>query len=212
VKMKVKPILALTLCVLLSLAALPALAQTALSAADLCVNSAYAGMSMEDVKAVFGEPEAQQTDTVAATGAEQTVWSYQGLTLTFTDGTLSAAGWTNPALTGPHGLMVGDSESTVCAAFPQEDSAAASENSSERVLYAAASIEGFGLLPPYGVIRTQGAQETIVYCSPETPYTEAMKANPADTVYEVHAVLTFSLDADQQTVQSIQWSLGALAE
>lgn len=211
-KTGLKPILAITLCALLALCALPALAETAMSPADLCVNSAYAGMSTEEVISVFGEPISKQDGTVPATGEAQSIWTYDGLTLTFTEGKLSAAEWSSAALIGPRGLMVGDSESTVCNAFQQDEAAALSSEPTERVLYAAGYIEGFGLLPPYGVIRDNGGTESIVYCAPQTPYTSDMQANPTDTLYEVHALLTFTLDTVQGTVNNIRWSLGALAE
>ena len=210
-KTRLKPIFALALCALLALSSLPALAETPLSASDLCVNSAYAGMSTEEVIAVFGEPISRQDSIVPATGEAQSLWSYEGLSLTFTEGMLSAAEWSSSALIGPRGLMVGDSESTVCNSFQQEE-AAASSDPTERVLYAAGVIEGFGLLPPYGVIREDGGTESIVYCAPQTPYAADMQANPMDTLYEVHAILTFTLDVAQGNVNSIRWSLGALAE
>ena len=211
-KTRRKFIFALVLCALLALSTLPALAETALSASDLCVNSAYAGMTTEEVTSVFGEPISQQDSTIAATGDAQSLWTYDGLTLTFTEGKLSAAEWTSAALIGPRGLMVGDSESTVCNTFQQDEAAAQTSETTERVLYAAGYIDGFGLLPPYGVIRNNGADESIVYCAPQTPYTGDVQANPADTLYEVHALLTFTLDAGQGTVNHIRWSLGALAE
>ena len=100
-KTRLKPIFALALCALLALSTLPALAETAMSAADLCVNSAYAGMSTEEVISVFGEPISQQDSTVPATGEAQSLWTYDGLTLTFTEGKLSAAEWSSTALIGP---------------------------------------------------------------------------------------------------------------
>lgn len=211
-KTRRKSIFALILCAVLALSTLPALAETALSASDLCVNSAYAGMAMEEVTSVFGEPISKQDSTIAATGEAQSLWIYDGLTLTFTEGKLSAAEWISTALIGPRGLMVGDSESTVCNAFQLDEASAQSLDPTERVLYAAGYFEGFGLLPPYGVVRNNGAEESIIYCAPQTPYTSDMQANPADTLYEVHALLTFTLDAGQGTVNRIRWSLGALAE
>ena len=211
-KTRLKPIFTLALCAMLALWTLPALAETAFSAADLCVNSAYAGMSAEEVTAVFGEPISQQDSIVPATGEAQSLWNYDGLTLTFTEGKLSAAEWTSAALIGPRGLMVGDSEGTVCNAFQQDEAAAQTSDPTERVLHAAGNIDGFGLLPPYGIIRENDGMENILYCTPQTPYTGDMEANPTDTLYEVHALLTFTLDAGQGSVNSIRWSLGALAE
>lgn len=200
--------IALLLCTLLLLAAVPALAADAFSAADLNVNTVSAGSTPDEVRAALGEPAGTSASEQAATGQSQETWQYDGLTIVFTEGKLSDAQWINPALIGPRGLRVGDGQETVLKAF-RMDTAPAETG----VLYSAGTVAATGApLPPCGVLSATGDAAQVLYLAPITPYGADVQADPSSYVYQSHASLTLTLSGGDRTVSAIRWSLGALAE
>lgn len=200
--------IALLLCTLLLLVAVPALAADAFSAADLNVNTVSAGATPDEVRAALGDPANAATSQQAATGQSQETWQYDGLTLVFTEGKLSDAQWSNPALIGPRGLRVGDGQETVLKAF-RMDTAPVETG----VLYSAGTVAATGApLPPCGVLSATGDAAQVLYLAPITPYGADVQADPASYVYQSHASLTLTLSGGDRTVSAIRWSLGALAE
>lgn len=204
-----RTVIALALSALLLAMAVPAFAADAFSAADLNVNSIAANASPDEVRSALGEPATAKTSTEAATGNALEVWAYDGLTLTFTSGKLTGADWTNPALIGPRGLRIGDTQATVQSAFMMNGA-----QTDATVLYSAGLVEATGAqLPPCGTVSVQpDGSVTVLYLAPVTPYSADVLADPASYVYQSHAALTLSLSADTQSVVGIHWALGPLAE
>jgi hypothetical protein len=207
---KLRTVTALALAALLSLSAVNALAkETAVfSADDLNVNAVYAGASPADVHEAFGSPVSSEQVSVPATGDTQVVWRYDSLPLTFIDEALISAQWSDPTLTGPRGLKIGDGEETVVGAFYADASQADPD-----VLYTAGWVAELGMqLPPSGVIsHEKDGTFTISYLSPMVPYDQDVLDDPMNFVYQSHASLTFSFSLEG-TLTDIRWDEGALAE
>lgn len=194
----------------LLLFATPAFAKEAapFTAGDLNVNAAYAGMLSEDVRALFGAPASTETLDVPATGETQLVWTFDGLTLTFVTDELISAQWTNPALTGPRGLRVGDSAETVLDAFYRDPAQTDAD-----VLYTAGWVAQQGMqLPPCGTVtHNEDGTLYVRYLSPMDPYSKDVLDDPINFVYQRHASLLFTIDADGY-VSNILWDVAPLAE
>ncbi|MDD3212769.1 MAG: hypothetical protein PHY64_03810 [Eubacteriales bacterium] len=201
--------LALAAAVLLLFWAVPAFAADAamFTPQDMNVNATYAGATQEEVRSAFGAPQSTETTTLQAAGETQEVWTYDQLTLTFTDGSLTGAQWTNPTLIGPRGLKVGDLKETVISAF-YADPAQTDKN----LLYTAGYVEELGSqLPPYGAIIVDGTS-MIRYCAPMEAYDDSVLSDPMNYVYWPLASLSFTLNSDGDTVDSIAWRVAAPAE
>ena len=205
--------LALTLCALLALAAMPAYAAPLpampFAYADLAVDGLAAGATVAQAVAQLGQPmEQSEIATEAATGSTQQTLAYEGLTLTFTDGLLSDAALTNAGHTGPRGIAVGMAQAALDTAFSYDASQA-----KDGVLYAAGWVESLGLpLPPCAKALTYDDGSTVVqYLSPVSPYSDALLASPEAFLYEAHAGLAVTLDAEG-AITAVEWHVRALAE
>lgn len=202
--------LAALLAALLALAALPALAEGEFGYADLAVNGLKPGATPEDAVALLGEPAMRGEPQVeAATGDQLQTFTYDGLTLTFTDGKLSDATLTGPGFTGPRGLSVGQDGAALKAAFPFDEAQV-----KDGVLYAAAWVDALNMpLPPYAQRTVNGDGAALYYfVAPLSPYSAEVLASPEAFLYETSAMLTVTLGAGGQQIAAIQWHVGAMAE
>ena len=206
----IRRLFTLSLIALIALAPLYALGEAqAFTPQDMTIDAAGAGTAPDEVALSLGDPVSRESSTEAATGVNKDTWQYEGLSLVFTDGTLSGADWTNPAHIGPKGLRIGDSLDTVKSAF-RVDATQATPN----VLYTSGWVEALQTqLPPCGTVSESGdGSLRVTYLAPMDPYGMDVQDNPASFVYQNHAALVFTLSADTQTVTRIGWSVGALAE
>lgn len=207
----IRRVLALIATVLLLCWIAPAFAADAalFSPQDMNVNAIYENASPEEVRSAFGDPTSVESTVLQATGEAQEEWFYSNLTLTFTDGFLTGAQWTSTTLIGPRGLKVGDMKETVLNAF-YADPAQTDKN----LLYTAGYVEELGSqLPPYGaIIVSEDGTSMIRYCAPMEAYDESVLNDPMDFVYWPLASLTFTLNADDDTVEAIAWRVAAPAE
>lgn len=198
------------LCVILSLTAIPALAENAFAYADLSVNGVTPGVSADEASAVLGEPTSQDEPVVeAATGATLQTFRYTGLSLEFTDALLTDATLSDPAYAGPRGLKVGDPESALIEAF-QIDLAQAKQG----VLYSAGWVESLETpLPPCATLTTaEDGSLQYIFMAPVTPYSAETLESPENYLYENTAVLTVTVDAATRAITSLTWSVRPLAE
>lgn len=205
--------LALVLACLLMLAALPAAAaalpQSPFAYADLTVGGVPAGATIDQTVALLGEP-AQRGDatTEAATGDTLQTLTYEGLTLTYTQGLLTDAQLTSAAFAGPRGIKLGMDEAALNAAFTYDQTAA-----KDGVLYAAGWVDALGLpLPPCAkTMAYDDGTTTIQYLSPVAPYSAEVLSSPEAFLYESHAGFAVTLGTDK-VITALEWHVGALAE
>ncbi len=205
--------LTLVLVCLLMLAAWPATAATLPQApfayADLTAGGVPAGATIDQTVAILGEPAQRgEVTTEAATGDMQQTLTYDGLTLTYTQGLLTDAQLTSAALAGPRGIKLGMDEAALNAAFPYDQSAA-----KDGVLYAAGWVDALGLpLPPCAKAMTYDDGTTVIqYLSPVAPYSAELLASPEAFLYESHAGFAVILDVNK-VITALEWHVGALAE
>jgi hypothetical protein len=193
-------------------AASPAPVSTAaqFSLADLTLNGLVPGATTDDVKAALGAPLSQTEETTQpATGAKTQDWTYDALTLSFSDGVLCFVDTTSAKYTGPRGLKVGDTEDTVKNAFFVD-----SAETHYTVLYCSGWIDSLSEpLPPCGTATTwDDGTLYYQYLAPVTPYTADVIAQPESYLFQKHACLTLLLDAKTKTITDLSWFVEALAE
>lgn len=185
------------------------LPQSPFAYADLTAGGVPAGATVEQTVAILGEPAQRgEATTEAATGDTLQTLTYEGLTLTYTNGLLTGALLTSAAVAGPRGIRLGMDEAALNAAFPYDQNAA-----KDGVLYAAGWVDALGLpLPPCAKTMTYDDGTAIVqYLSPVAPYSAEVLASPEAFLYEAHAGLAVTFGTDK-VITALEWHVGALAE
>jgi len=212
---RIRNILVFACCTLLLMALVPAQAEVAapaaarFSAGDMNVAYVYAGATMDEAEAVFGTAESSETVTSGATDETQTIWHYDGLTLTFSgEDTLIAAEADDAAYLGPRGVTVGQTVEEIAAKFYYDINTA-----SNTVLYTAGYVELLDAqLPPCGyILLYDDGTYSLNYAAPVKPFDESVLADPTDYMYEELALFTVTFNAEGTAV-GYSWVLGPWAE
>ena len=183
-----------------------------LTVADLSV---YA--SKDEALVSIGTPSKREKYVVEATGEQREVLIYEnGLVLTFADSVLISVDVTEPGISGPRGVEVGQTKTDVMNRFFQDENIAPEEYNSPnlvRLIYTGGYVAALkAQLPPSGYIKyNDDGTFSINYAAPAVPFSEDVLKNPEDFIYE--EIASFQAICDEnEVVTTYSWYLSPWAE
>ncbi|HPJ02161.1 MAG TPA: hypothetical protein PKU80_04925 [Candidatus Limiplasma sp.] len=176
---------------------------------DLAACDPHLSMTRDEVSAMFGAPGSAETITSEATGDTYEVWTYEGMTVTFSAmGGVNGVQISGAQYMGPRGIAVGQSAQDVAGLFYTDP-----DTASDAVFYSAGYVDMLDAqLPPCGYkLDNEDGTFLFNFVAPMSPFEDDVRNDLTNYLYQELALLQVNFSADG-LVTGYSWRVGPFAE